>query len=153
MVFGYHKFDKEGHSQLFLCHYRNGEWINKQISDWSDFSWAINKTGSLGRAIGLHAIKADGSGYLYVAYSHVKYGLGLLKVNEESLELEENMAGEKLTDIAGLPEEKLPNMQINRKTDNTGKYILQWQTLPVNFDRPHEPPYPQPSELVLYETD
>ena len=101
-VFGYHKFDKHGDSQLFLCHFRDGNWINKQITDWSDFSWEINKTGSLGRDIGLHAIKADGTGYLYVAYSHVKYGSGLLKVHEESLELVENMAGKKLTGIAGL---------------------------------------------------
>ena len=153
VVFGYHKFDKDGYSQLFLCHYRNGEWINRQISDWPDYSWEINKTGSLGRAIGLHAIQADGSGHLYVAYSHVKHGSGLLKVNEESLELLKNMKGKKLKDVSGLPEEVKPNMQINRRTDNTGKYMLQWQTLPVNFDRPHEPPYPEPSELMLYEIE
>lgn len=152
VVFGYHKFDKEGHSQLFLCHYDDQQevWINKQVSNWPDFTWSINKTGSLGRDIGLHAIEPDGQGNLFVSYTHVQYGKGLLKVDEDTFKLLEDLPDKKIIEVANLPDTPSPDMQIMQRWDNTGKYIMQWQTLGVNFDRPHEPPYPAPSALMIY---
>ncbi|MBK8503178.1 MAG: BNR repeat-containing protein [Saprospiraceae bacterium] len=153
VVLGYHKFDKEGRSQLFICRYVDGEWINRQVSDWPDYTWDINKRGSLGHAISLPEIRTDGHGAIYFSYSHEKHGSGLLKIDEEKLVLLENMVGKKFSDVEGLPETKIPGMQINRKSADDGRYLLQWQTLPSNFDRPREPPYPKPTELILYELD
>ena len=151
VIMGYHKFDKEGRSQLFICRYQNGEWINRQVSDWPDYTWDINKRGSLGRAINLDGIRGDGHGHIYFSYSHEKHGSGLLKIDEERLTLLENLPGKKFLHIQNLPDATLPKMQINRKIDDTGQYLLQWQTLPTHFDRPRDPPYPEPTELMLYE--
>jgi hypothetical protein len=151
VILGYHKFDKEGRSQLFICRYDNGEWVSRQVSDWPDYTWEINKRGSLGHAIRLSEIRADGHGSLYFSYAHEKYGFGLLKIDEQKLVLVENLVSKKFINIEGLPESKLPGMQLNRELDDRGKYLLQWQTLPSNYDRPREPPFPQPTELVLYE--
>ncbi len=151
VIMGYHKFDKEGRSQLFICRYQNGEWINRQVSDWPDYTWDINKRGSLGRAINLYGIRADGQGHIYFSYSHEKHGSGLLKIDDERLTLLENMTGKKFLHIENLPDATLPDMQINRKIDDTGQYLLQWQTLSTHFDRPRDPPYPEPTELMLYE--
>jgi hypothetical protein len=74
-----------------------------------------------------------------------------LKIDEEKLLLLENMRGKKFSDIEGLPENNIAEMQINRKSNDDGQYLLQWQTLPSNFDLPREPPYPKPTELMLYE--
>ncbi len=153
VIMGYHKFDKEGRSQLFLCHYHNGEWINRQVSQWPDFSWEINKTGSLGRDIGLYEIKNDGTGHLYMSYSHKIYGSGIMKIDEETLKPKGDFKGATFYSISGLSTDTLPNMQINQFWSDDKKYLLQWQTLPVNFDRPHNPPYPDPTELVLYEVN
>jgi hypothetical protein len=153
VIMGYHKFDKEGRSQLFICRYQDGEWINRQVSDWPDYTWDINKRGSLGRAINLNEIKSDGKGHIYFSYSHEKHGSGLLKIDEERLTLVENMPGRKFMHVENLPDTAQQGMQINRRLDNTGHYLLQWQTLPTNFDRPRDPPYPQPAQLMLYELD
>jgi hypothetical protein len=65
VVFGYHKFDRQGRSQLFICRYEDDEWINRQVSDWPDYTWDINKIGSLGHAIRLHEIRSDGLVAIY----------------------------------------------------------------------------------------
>jgi len=151
VVLGYHKFDKEGRSQLFLCKFQDGAWIRKQISDWQDFTWDINKSGSLESAIELYQIKAGGDGFLYVGYRHKLYGVGILKVNEETFALAEDMRGQELLEISGLPTIGKSELLLHKQLDDSGNYMLQWQTLPRNFDRPRDPPFPQPEPLLLFE--
>ncbi|NND34482.1 MAG: hypothetical protein HKN76_17990 [Saprospiraceae bacterium] len=150
-VFGYHKFDSEGHSQLFICRYESNNWVINQVSDWPDYTWEINKRGSLGSAIALKDIKTDGKGNILFEYKHAKYGSGILQIDEERLELKKDIKNTGLWEIEEMPSDVIPGMQINQKIDNTGKYILKWQTLSSNFDKPRDPPYPDPSELILYE--
>lgn len=153
VLIGYHKFDEKGISQLFLARFEKDRWIQRQVSDWPDFTWQINKKGTLKNSIGLHAIKADGHGNIYIAYSHEKYGSGLLCVDESALILKEDIPNKRLLEISGLPNDLNPNMQYNTQPDNTGNFVLRWQTLPVNFDRPRSPPYPAPTALILYELE
>ncbi len=150
-LLGYHKFDKEGFSQLFLARYQNGDWIQRQVSDWTDFTWDINKRGSLKHSIALGDIIADDQGNIFIAYDHEIFGAGLLKVNEENLILTENIPGKQLRVIEGLPNKVNPGLQENLRQDDTGRFLLRWQTQPTNFDRPYTPPHPPPSSLVLYE--
>ncbi|MCB0685600.1 MAG: BNR repeat-containing protein [Saprospiraceae bacterium] len=153
VIMVYHKFDKKGRSQLFICRHENGEWINRQISDWPDFTWAINATGSLGNAIKLNDIRTDSAGHIYVGYAHEKYGDGLLEIDEDRLILLNDLKGESLLHVEGLPSTIKEGMQINSRWDGTGQYILQWETLQTNFDKARDAPYPPPSPLMLYEID
>ncbi len=153
VLLGYHKFDPQGRSQLFIGRYEEGLWHTSQVSDWPDFTWAINKRGSLGHDIGLYEIKADGKGHIYLSYSHVRYGSGLLKVDENTMELVEDLKGKTFIEYSGLREQEYSDMLLHRKLDDGGRYLLQWETLPSNYDRPREPPYPEATRLVLYELD
>ena len=151
VIFGYHKFDKEGRSQLFICRYEQGEWVNRQISNWPDYTWAINERGSLGRAIQLKDIRTDSSGHIFVEYGHEKYGHGLLKIDEKNLVLLEDLKGAKFLSITGIPENVDEGMQLNSKFDAGGRFLLQWKTMTSNFDRPRNEPYARASVLLLYE--
>ena len=42
-------------------------------------------------------------------------------------------------------------MVLHRATDNTGNFIMQWQTLAPNQDVAPQPPYPTPSNLIIYD--
>lgn len=42
-------------------------------------------------------------------------------------------------------------MLLRRVTDNTGNFVIQWQTLVPNQDVAPQPPYPAPSDLVIYD--
>lgn len=151
VIMVYHKFDKKGHSQLFICRYEHEDWLIHQISDWPDYTWAINERGSLGHAIQLNDIRIDSTGHIFVEYGHAKYGNGLLKIDEKNLVLLEDLQGAKLLNIEGLPEDVDEGRQINSKFDSEGRYLLQWKTMPSNFDKPREEPYSHSSTLMLYE--
>lgn len=153
VLLGYHKFDHRGISQLFICRYQNDRWIQQQISDWPDFTWEINARGSLGKAIDLEEIKAGEQGHIYVSYTHEKYGSGLLKIDESSLALTEDLTGARFITVENLIDEPSQGMQINQRFDETNRFLLRWETLPSNFDQPIKPPYPEPSFLKLYELD
>jgi hypothetical protein len=152
VLLGYHKFDHRGHSQLFLARHNGAHWVQKQVSDWPDFTWEINKRGSLGNGIGLHAIETDSAGHIYVAYSHERYGSGLLKIDEESLDLTEMLPDARLVQFTDMGYTAREGMQINARSDDQEIYHLRWMTLPANYDRPREPPYPPPARLMLYRT-
>ena len=152
-IFGYHKYDSEGRSQFFICRFEDGQWKIMQVSKWPDYSWEINKRGSLGNAIALEKISADGKGNIYFEYRHAKYGSGLLQIDEQQLTLRKDLKNKKLEEIEHRTSKPLPGMQINQRKDNTHHFILEWQTLPSNFDRPRDPPYPKATELILHELE
>jgi hypothetical protein len=152
----YHKFDHNGISQLFLTRYEKdskneGNWKVYQVSDWKDYTWELNLGGSLRNSVSISSVKPSGKSELSVVYSHEKYGTGTWIVDELSMKVKRRLFSK---------EDELPTMAANavqkdmvqhRKTDNTGKFILQWNTRATNQDKPRPGPLPLPSDLVVYE--
>lgn len=153
VIIGYHKFDHRGVSQLFICRFEGDQWIQRQVSRWSDFSWEINARGSLGKAIEIGDMIADQKGFIYLSYEHKKFGKGVLKIADESLVLVEDMVGKDLQLIAGRPDTPSDGKQINQRFDPSGRFFIQWESLPSNFDKPRDPPFPEPSLLKIYEIE
>lgn len=111
----------------------------------------MNRRGSLGNSIHVSGIKVLSNIELSINYTHEKYGSGTWVLDKNTLEVKWETQGNANLEqnISRLP----VNEPITRhsKTDNTGKYIIEWNTLPSNQDLPRKPPYPEPSELIWKE--
>ena len=107
------------------------------------------------RISGLHKVQP---GVLTMTYRHRDYGSGRLFVDESTLQ----PLDKQFKVVSKYPGEldqvhsDFPGMQINRSKDigdsgdGTVRYILQWETLGANHDRPRQPPLPPPTMLRLY---
>ncbi len=150
----YHQYDSDGISQIFITRWEaeegKGMWRTYQISQWPDFTWALNLRGSLKRSVSLSGLKHLGSNELALNYTHEKHGSGTWILDKNTMQVKRETK-EALTTGPELPPLPLnEGMEARSKTDNTGRYIMRWQTLPVNQDRPHPDSIPAPTELVIY---
>jgi hypothetical protein len=148
----YHKYDQQGNSQIFVARLESSRWKIYQLSSWTGFRWNIDEGGSLGRQVGNVTLKPIGDGKLIANYYNAHVGRGVWLIDEGNFHVLRTLADETLSELpASLtnqqPEEE--GMQINRATDNTGNYLLEWESLPVNRDRPRNPPYPAPTWLKV----
>lgn len=152
----YHKFDKRGISQVYASRWEKspdgpGIWQSYQLSQWQEFTWDLNRNGSLSSSVGLSAITPDEKGNLTARFSHEKYGAGSWVLDRKTLKVKKTLTGTPKEDTPTLPPLVLqPGMQPKSKTDNTGHYLLRWQTLPANQDKARTDFVPTPVELVLY---
>jgi hypothetical protein len=150
----YHKYDQEGVSQAFVACWESDKWKIYQISKWEDYRWDLNKGGALLPEIIAPKLKPIGKDKLIGEYYHKKYGKGLWIISEKNFQIIKELPNRNISTLpATLIDSKPENdgMIINRILDNTGNYILQWETLPVNQDRPRNPPYPNPTLLKVIE--
>jgi hypothetical protein len=97
-------------------------------------------------------------GILTMTYRHRDYGTGRLVIDEKTLspvkkeikiepEYPEALA-ELQSDFSGMDIRR--SADIGSSREKGVRYILQWETLGRNYDRPRKPPLPQPSMLRLY---
>jgi hypothetical protein len=147
----YHKFDKNGISQVFISRWEKGLWQTYQISDWKDFTWDLDRGGSLRSSVSISGITDSGND-LSVKFMHEKYGSGRWILDKSLLKIKKVLPEDNSMTESLPPVSLGKDMTIQRRTDNTGKFIMQWQTLPTFQDRPRPEPYPAPSELVIYDT-
>jgi hypothetical protein len=153
-LISYHKFDANGISQLYLARWEQSRrrWQVHQLSDWKEFSWDLNRNGSLANSVGIVSVQPRGTSELAVAYHHQQYGKGTWVLDRATLAVKKQLTGPEPGGAPSVPAlTVVPPMVEQRKTDNTGKYLLRWQTLPTNQDRPREGPVPAPVELEVYE--
>ncbi|TZF82524.1 hypothetical protein FW774_13515 [Pedobacter sp. BS3] len=149
----YHKFDRNGVSQAYAARYENDGWHIYQLSNWPGFTWDLNRGGSINGDVRISGVKQYGPGLLQVNYSHKKYGSGKWILDQATLRVKDDQkAGQESGPSYKLPDPRTPqsDMRLHRVTDNTGKFIMQWQTVQPNQDRAPKPPYPAPSDLVVY---
>ncbi|GHB70649.1 BNR repeat-containing protein [Persicitalea jodogahamensis] len=155
----YHQYDPQGISQIFVARWEKdgeqaGNWHTQQISHWPDFTWALDERGSIKKSIHISNAKPTADGRLAVSYDHEKFGKGTWLLNHETLQTEKEVKEDTQPVGARLPQIVLnKDMEARTKTDNTGQYIMRWQTLPVNQDRPRPDPVPAPTDLVIYEIE
>jgi hypothetical protein len=154
----YHKSDRAGNMQIYAARPNANNWETHVLTKWEK-PVIFSGRGSMGFiGISISNMSQVEPGILTMSYRHRDYGKGRLVIDEESLRPIEK----KITIVPGIPkqlnrvESDFEGMQIQRVEDigNTNNktvcYILQWETLGRNGDRPRTPPLPQPSQLRLH---
>ena len=154
----YHKRDSAGNMQIFAARAEAGAWKLHTLTDWTE-PVPFRGYGTMG-FIGIKITDLDRvkPGVFYIDYRHKDYGQGRIFVDEETLRPLEG-SYEVLPEIPPEIEElesDFAGMKIQRRWD-TGespeervRYLIQWETLPSNRDRPREPPLPQPGLLKVH---
>jgi hypothetical protein len=154
-VISYHKFDKDGMTQIYNARLENGRWKIYQTSDWN-YRWYFQGGGCIHFEINVSGVILKKGGYLTQSYRHDKYGAGTWKLDENTLkptgETEKEPAWprelNKLEfDFAGMQVKWSRDAGGDR--DSNVQYLLRWETLGVNRDRPREK-VPEPTMLRLY---
>ncbi len=156
VVIGYHKFDSAGKTQLYNARREADGWKIYQTSDW-DYRWEFQGGGSIRFQVRLGPVTVEPDGSLSQSYSHAKHGSGNWRLEEATLKPtgqapRRNALPKEISRL----ESTHPGMGVRTASDlgrgdQPGvRYILRWETLPSNRDRPHPGDPPRPSMLRLY---
>jgi hypothetical protein len=155
LIISYHKFDKQGKTQLYNARLEDGSWRIYQASNW-DYRWEFSGGGTIEFEIRLGPVRLDGDGNLTQRYDHAKHGSGVWVLDEATLkpigELARRSPYPKTLREA---ESDAPGMQVHWSEDigesdaTDGRYVLRWETLGRNRDRPHKE-IPPPTMLRVY---
>lgn len=155
-IVSYHKHDEDGNTQAYAARLEDGAWKVYRLSDW-DYRWEFGGGGSIGAEIRLGGAKVEDDGGLSMTWWHKHKGSGVWKLDDDSL----TVVGE-----YPKPEPELPSSMLDPTLDYPGmtvrttigrwsgepgprRYVLRWETLPPNRDRPRDE-IPPPSDLQLY---
>jgi len=157
-IITYHKSDAKGNMQVYAARTEKGRWNRHILTDW-DKPVQFSGRGTMGFiGIEISGLTRAEPGVLTMTYRHRDYGRGRLAIDEKTLRpLNKNI---NLAPV--LPEElyhvqsDFKGMGIQRAADqgasgsDSVRYMLQWETLGRNRDRPRKAPIPKPSMLKLY---
>jgi hypothetical protein len=154
-VISYHKFDKNGVTQIYNARLESGRWKIYQTSDWN-YRWYFQGGGTIHFEIRVFGVVLEKDGSLTQSYRHDKYGAGIWKLDENTLKPTGEMEKEpawprelnKLeSDFAGMQVKW--SKDAGEDGDSNVEYLLRWETLGVNRDR-RRATVPKPSMLRLY---
>jgi hypothetical protein len=130
----------------------NGRWVIYQTSHW-DYRWEFSGGGSIVFEIRVSPVSTRPDGTLTQSYSHIKYGSATLILDEKTLTPTGRLArtANRPPDL-GKVESDFPGMQVKTQRDSTplSPYMLRWETLAPNRDKPRPQPWPAPSMLRVY---
>jgi hypothetical protein len=153
-LFAYHKYDSAGNLQFYVAERVKGKWVSKQVTDW-DYRWEFSGGGSIVFEVRLNSFIRRKDGLYELSYYHVKYGKGTLLLNKDF-----NVVGsvkKPVSIIDGMKTEGIFPELAPLTSDDLGgsdepgvRYMLKWETLPSNRDRPRPEPWPEPAKLYLY---
>ena len=153
-IFVYHKYDEDDNLQFYIAKTKNGEWIYNQITNW-DYRWEFSGNGSINTEVTIKGFNKRKDGYYEVDYRHKKYGNGTILLNDNFDPVGKVLKAKSLNSGLEL-EGSFPGLEI-RTTGDLGSsneenttYVLKWETIGRNRDRPREKPWPEASWLYLY---
>jgi hypothetical protein len=154
-VLSYHKYDADGHTQVYTARREAQGWIVRRMTDW-EYRWDFSGGGSIPFEVRVQGLRVQG-GELVQSWSHVRYGSQAWALDPESLAAERRLPDRK----PDLPESlrgvrsDFPGMQVQTSGDSGSsdtpgvRYLLRWETLDRNRDKPREKPWPGPSMLQV----
>ena len=149
----YHKYDPQGYLQLYASRFLEGTWKAQAITDW-DYRWEFSGRGSINREVAIKNVVKRPDDFFEVSFSHIKYGDQTLLL-DPNLQLVDQLDNRKpLTDYFAI-EGHFPGLDIrlfedlNSEDSEETKYVLQWESLGSNRDRPRPKPWPAASALYL----
>lgn len=153
-IVSYHKHDEQGNTQAYCSRLEDGAWKVYKLSEW-DYRWEFGGGGSIAAEIRLGGVKPHKDGYLSMTWWHLKKGSGIWKLDEETLEVvgsypePKSQVPEEIMQV-GLDYDGMTVRTANGRGErHDDRYLLKWETLGANRDRPRED-VPPPSELRLY---
>ena len=156
VVITYHKFDAEGNTQAYAARFEQGKWQNRQISNWT-YRWYFSGNGSIPFEIHLGRAVLGKDGTMALTFQHSKHGAGMLRIDAATLRpLGTEPAPVRFPAHLNASTSPFPGMQVkwvgdHGKASEPGvRYVLRWETLAHNNDRPREGVLPDPSRLILY---
>jgi hypothetical protein len=157
-IVSYHKFDSGGNTQIYNARFEGDRWRIYQASDW-DYRWYFEGGGSIHFEIRVSPVRSGADGTLSQHYSHPKYGSGVWRLDAATLKPVGELP-KAPTWPEGLrgPQSEYPGMRVkwqadSGRSDRPGtRYVLRWETLGPNRDRPRAD-VPPPSMLTLYQLE
>lgn len=151
-VVSYHKFGPDGNTQIYNARRSGNGWEVNQATNW-DFRWDFGGRGSIGKRVGLTPIALE-DGKITQRYWIDTAGTQKFLLEPDGLSVSEQLPYDK-----GYPESletvrsDFPGMELQTKAQKAADgtlYLLRWETLGRNRDRPRTGPLPEASPLVLY---
>jgi hypothetical protein len=164
----YHKYDPQGHTQIYAARFEQDRWRVRQISQWEDYRWEFSGGGSIPFEVRIQAVVCLGN-RLQIDCTYGR-GRDRWELDANTLEpLTGGQGNEGRTDsearwlsgrtifvaFAGRKDdaqERFPGLQLRSAADSgPGEpdyaYRLEWWTLGKNRDKPRSGPLPPPSML------
>ncbi len=156
VILAYHKFDQAGATQAYCARWEGEGWSIHQVSDWT-YRWWFEGGGSIINDLNLGQVTVLPSGGLALDYWRRQEGAGRWLLDEETLRpLATWPSATPLPEPLMKPNSDFPGMEVRIAEDEGAgpdparRYVLRWETLPPNRDRPRTGPLPEPSPLRLY---
>lgn len=153
-VFAYHKYDSEGNLQFYIAQIQDNKWIYKQVTDW-DYRWEFSGNGSINSEVHIKGLNKRIDGNYEIDYWHIKYGNGSILLNDKFEAIGKVLKPETFGEDMEI-EGTFPGLEIRTtgdigiKGDENIRYVLKWETINRNRDKPRDKPWPEPSQLYLY---
>lgn len=155
VTISYHKYDSAGNTQPWTARLENGTWTFHQIADWP-WRWDFGGGGSLNFSISIGPVTREPDGRLTQTLSHAKFGGGNWLLDPETLRATRKLERNPVPPGFGKIEGGFPGLSVKTASDSGvsdapgTRYLLRWETLDANRDKPRDGPLPQPSILRLY---
>lgn len=157
VVVSYHKFDANGKTQACNARLKDGKRVIYQVSEW-DYRWDFSGGGSINFEVRVGKVTAIGNGQLSQSFSNAKHGSGVWRLDGETMKPLGHIKQKPTTQPAvGKLKSTFPGMRGKTCSDTGGdtdpatRYLLRWETLGRNRDRPRQGELPPPSMLRLYQ--
>lgn len=110
----YHRYDTNGHSQLFIARADGrGRWQQRQLSDWR-FRWEFPGYGSQGIQVRVGSPKLESNGQLIIEYSAQQAGAGRWRLDGKTLAVLEQLpaARSAMAKLGASPRGTFPGLQV-----------------------------------------
>jgi hypothetical protein len=155
VLISYHKYDNDRNTQIYLARLENnGEWTIKQVSDWEG-SWTVSGKGSLNAQVNVSSVSVLPDGKLRLDFTCSGTPQRTWILNEGIEPIAEVNTPRQPNEFRVRSE--FPGMRTKLANDQgfsgseTVRYVLKWETLPPNQDKPRNPPLPEAVPLEVYE--
>ncbi len=156
-VLSYHKYDDAGRSQIFTARLEGGRWRIRQTSDWSE-RMEFSGRGSIGLEASVGSVTLADDGTLLLDH-RTPTASGTWRLDPDTLAAVGLAARQRRKPAPlGRLESSWPGMQVHWQNDSGAatpgrRFMLRWETLAPNRDRPRAEPWPPPSMLRVIEVD
>lgn len=137
-VIGYHKYDKSGNTQLYVCRFENGKWKFSKLTDWN-YRWDFKGVSTIKMELEIFPPVPISEGLLAFDFQHFEWGDKRVVINEKTLKTVKVIDG-----AWGVPEKIVtPSLKFTASNgqrmisrySNSGDYYIRWDCLEPNRDR------------------
>jgi hypothetical protein len=155
-IIHYHNYDSSGNSQIYLARWEADAWVIRPVSRW-EYRWNFQGGGSIPVDLGAGPVEVLPDGRLVQSWSHVKYGSGTWRLDPATLQAMDTIKlPPRYPAELTKPTTKFSGIGVRWASDLAGnpardrRYVLRWESLGSNRDRPRTGPLPEPTMLTLY---